>query len=467
MSATKKLSISMYTIQEPALQRSRELGDVYVWHIDILKRNKDGSMRDSKKFLVCPLDTIIHYIYSKRPEERNVYEIVRSVDSRNKYVPSKIHIDCDVEYEECPGYAPARFLAVFEEDFRAFLVETAGDVFACPVKTPILTLESPSKKKWSVHYLINGAMFVNNYHVGAIMRRFRDHVIKKYGDPDQVDNPYYYQKRDSKRVDDGHKASFVVDMSVYTKHRAFRLLGNTKLGKGSFLKSNVYAMDENGRYSFEAFRAHCIQDPIMAKTCTIFSCNELDGSNPTSRSMSRTQSGVVALKRGMQISRIQHNPMRESALQLPPDAVTYLIQLVHNMDTLITLSPFNYSYVPGTMTMKFQQARENLYCYTAGRKHSCSGIYVILDMKTMQLRQLCNKDGCKVIMDEKYDPSRNTWDMSAELEAALRNFLLLPESTCSRMLPADSVLNALSNAAASVPIHKLEHDHTMEIADDF
>lgn len=98
----------------------------------------------------------------------------------------------------------------------------------------IIELDSSSEKKFSKHYIIkikdgssnneNYIMFYNNFHCGALMRRFQKNIVQLYGG---IDNNKYFHNHTSQRTENCIK-TFLIDMGVYTLRRQFRLIGSAK-----------------------------------------------------------------------------------------------------------------------------------------------------------------------------------------------------------------------------------------------
>jgi hypothetical protein len=116
------------------------------------------------------------------------------------------------------------------------LCEFYGTDFFSKPEVKIHHLDASTVKKWSIH-LVADIVFINNFHIGAVMREFRKWILKKYGEPRLINvvgekdalfnvNPYYLWKLNY--FVDGVDYKFVIDMGVYTKNRLFRPAGCCK-----------------------------------------------------------------------------------------------------------------------------------------------------------------------------------------------------------------------------------------------
>jgi len=439
-------------VQNPELRRAMDNGDMFLWSRDRPIQERDGTIRISKSYFSCSLAAIIQYIYSRPPEWRNVFEIIRCQNKDGSNVPCKLYIDCDVEHEDCPNYDASSFVAVFEKELREFLGKEVDPIFLDCLKTPLLAMKSLSPKKWSMHYIMNGAMFYNNFHVGAIIRRFHAHVVGKYGHPDKTTNPFYYNKVHPDKEVDGIIASSVIDNSVYTIHRPFRILGNCKYGKNTHLHSTVYPADVDGAYSIEAFRAHTIQDPVLAQTCPVFSCTEDDGSAPSSRSVSR----VLLESGGIRSIVRRRSPNIAAMVSMERTLVSYsvlrtLIDFIEEAHSNVKLSTSGYVYKSDLLQLVLQHAHTSRYCYTKEADHSTSGIFFVINMRHMEYSQRCYKSNCKrVRAAAKRDADHATWNMPEKMAVCVRAFLRSSECCPSPRFNVERFNTFMGNAKTGV-----------------
>ena len=165
------------------------------------------------------------------------YEIIRNGN------PCKFHIDAEAEYTERFHFDGDKMDRIIRADLRSFLCSVISpSIFGekdsnGKYLTRITRVDASSRKKWSSHYIVQ-ATFVNNFHVGCIMRKFVDFVIDKYGEPSEVideknrsyvnSNPYYLQK--SPVCINGRFFVCALDMGIYTSNRIFRCCGCCKAG---------------------------------------------------------------------------------------------------------------------------------------------------------------------------------------------------------------------------------------------
>jgi hypothetical protein len=441
-------TLHWYTKQDRALQISNEYGGMFVFQRDDRKLAMRGIV--AKNYTTCSLAVIRKYIYSRQNAlERNVFEIVRVTNPDDTYVPCKIFIDCDLKSDECSDYATRgpRFHELFQVDMREFLVKTVDADYADAMKTPILSMDSCDAKKWSMHYIIGGIMYLNCFHVGAVVRRFREFVVEKYGHPDSPDNdnPYFYTNLVKEFIPDGIRKFFIIDLAIYTPHRAFRLLGNCKYGKKTLLIPHGASRENQYEqiFSLEEMQAHIIQDPELAETCKIYEMTEHDGSTPRSRASSRIFVGTSGgrIPRGKLISSSERALVRcgggnaEISIPFPRTFANEICDIVHGLLPQVYLNPSGAKYRPNLMDVIISQKSTSLYCFTSQRVHSSNGNYFVFHLGRGEFKQLCFKATCvaRRSTNLKHILEHSQWQITPAMTMVFREFLR--REVCSLYAP--------------------------------
>ena len=215
---------------------------------DIPPRNGVGLASDinthnaNKCFYALPLSMYTAWLRKLPAERRTFYEILRG--------PVHFYMDVEVYFDQNREVVSSledydRLEKVFVRKLLAFICQWFSlpeDYVRC------VTLDSSNAEKVSRHYVvrIRGAMFADNYQVGALLRQFEHHTG---GDPSDPDNPWYFwepqrKTRVGQPLDPCVDKTFWVDMSTYTKRRFLRHLGSSKKGKKRPLR--VYPTPKGG-----------------------------------------------------------------------------------------------------------------------------------------------------------------------------------------------------------------------------
>lgn len=444
------LTLAWFTTQGPAMARSNEQGGMFVW-------SRDDWRTGTKQFTSCSLAMVRHYMYNQPVDKRNLYEIIRECTPDGAPVPTKIYMDCDIDREACSEFMEKGrvFHAIMETDLREFLVARVDAVFGDASATPLMCMDSSTEKKFSMHYVMSGAMFTNNFHVGTLMRAFREYVAEKYGEPDQGHkNPYFYENTKRRFVVDGRMNSFVIDM-IYTRNRAFRMLGNCKHGKGVLLLPLGLNRAQQATYVFGLgdFRRALVQDPVQAVTGPIFSVREPDGSEPQSRGCSRTlrtidgvvPRGAIGWRTDIatEARREARLPGRQESLRVSREHGNAICTALGLIQSRTGLAAYSVKYNPYEMVFIVPCEKASMYCYIAARYHTTSACYYVIAYSRGEYHARCHKTGCK---NEK-----KTWPILPRLREALDRFLASRECTTRPLVEVGGLATLLRNIEAQIP----------------
>ena len=163
----------------------------------------------------------------------------------------------------------------------------------------IIELDSSSEKKFSKHYIMkirdtlqeddnSYIMFYNNFHCGALMRRFQKYIVQMYGG---VDDNKFFHDHTSQRTENSVK-NFLIDMGVYTLRRQFRLIGSAKRTQAN-KRREIWISNQPRKLTKDSFLDCLIQyipiesnnSPLKEKSIRLLKINELNGSEATSSSL--------------------------------------------------------------------------------------------------------------------------------------------------------------------------------------
>jgi hypothetical protein len=190
-----------------------------------------------RKFLVSIEDEFLsRYAASGMRISRHVYEIIRDNYPCRLYFDIEFHIPSneDINGNELTNYW---CLLVSWKLYERYQIKVGAD--------DIIELDSTSSEKFSRHIMIilpnntcsNEILFLNNKHVGNFVQSLVKDLMESSKDTlagaDPMSNNKYQRLWVNSR--DGKK-TFIVDLGVYTRNRAFRLFQSCKYGKTSYLK---------------------------------------------------------------------------------------------------------------------------------------------------------------------------------------------------------------------------------------
>ena len=267
---------------------------------------------------------------------RNGYECIR------KGIPCHLYIDLDVDQKKYPSIKVVQIWHFLEKWIDLILVQhmliNESDItkhiqFSC------------NEDKGSMHiiYNIKNRIFKTNAHVGAFMRCVREAVERE--------TPEHMSIFDNK----------LVDMSIYTKNRLFRMLGCTKYGQDRYLT-------DGNPYTYENWVKTKVQ-PLNADNIKYIDMVEIDGSEPS-------YSGHGA-----------------SGSTITPDDISYLKPLFEHIESQFNTRITRYHEFP--MTMIIACNLKTKHCNFKGEAHSKNTPYIIVNLANNVYSYRCHSAKCK------------------------------------------------------------------------
>lgn len=452
--------------QDEAIRESEAHPNYFIF----AKDKVPSRVLNAKKYAACTLPRMFNYIAAMDRAHRNVYEVLRPG------IPSKLYLDCDVKLHREPDFNPQWFISVLEQDLRTFLAAEVHPDFDDASVTELIVYDSSTKIKWSQHLLIDGAMFLNNFHVGAIMRRFRDYVVKKYGNPDEPDvkNPYFITPKDPELSTDGYYRDFIIDLTVYTRYRVFRLPGNCKHGRTAFLvpaRADI-SLEKTTRkqkefiLDLDELRRGIIQDPVLALKCKIHSVKERDGSVPDSYSVHRRNRFASVPHRDPRQTYVLSNnldfhhgsnslsSLRKTACS--PQLLALLANMIedqHNQQIVGRSS----RYYPETLTVSLPS--RGRYCAVRKDNHSSSKTYYNVQLDALTYSQRCFSSRCISVVQHEGRGRLEwpNWAIPPSYHSGIDRFLNATNSTLHKSnLSVSKISTLLSGFVQSTPRVLLE-----------
>lgn len=231
----EKKALRFFTKKDDALMYSQKYGCLPLFSID--KTITDGS-----KYFVAGSYNAFWDVYSKFP--RPIGELKLSSDTHLRVLPFAYEViieDVPVKlYLDVEGSSCSNPNFDFESKLQSLIQELKYFLYMMHVirqddEVSISMLDSSTSKKFSRHVIVNisDSLFANNYICGALIRNFHIHLLHKFGEIEV--NPFYINP------DDDAKSPVrvcMLDLSVYTKNRDFRMIGSCKR-KGSSVAKQI------------------------------------------------------------------------------------------------------------------------------------------------------------------------------------------------------------------------------------
>lgn len=270
--------------------------------------------------------------------QKGTLTICEVIDSKK---PCHLYIDIDVNLKETPG------INVYD-CWKAVQPVISGHFNILYPNVPVdyIVMDSSSNKKGSLHIVIKikGHLFTNASHCGAYMR-----VLQKFI---ETEHP-------------GIEGAFqFFDMSIYTRNRLFRMLGQTKAGQKRYLKSH---------YDF-TFQNWC-----ATRVCPVISNAELittrepDGGVPAYTSGSRYGAGECTVVSGW----------------VPKCVTGEIYQFLSNEVGKIERMVFTGK------NMKVICNTNNRNCRFQKRRHKSNVMYIVINLVNRSYHIKCHSQHCK------------------------------------------------------------------------
>lgn len=231
------LGIKKFYTQELSFNHSdtnASRSKIWTFARDKVKVNRNTTTYEGKKdYVSCEPKKLFRFLISSKKSGRMFYEILRER-------PSKFYMDLDacLKINAKVGNENHHKIDVVKisilQDFRKFILNSGESGIRDHHK--ILNLEktldrvvigssTKDEYKFSWHVIYPDLIFINNFHCGALMRRFEYWIVNQYGTKFE-ENPYYVY--DYNKKSDDCFANCVIDRGVYGKNRLMRLMWNSK-----------------------------------------------------------------------------------------------------------------------------------------------------------------------------------------------------------------------------------------------
>ncbi len=312
------------------------------------------------------------------------------------HIPCHLYIDVEMYHNTNPKVDMENFQKIFEKEIIKFLIQEnyINDKRECD----FIILDSSNLKKFSKHYIIKikGKCFRNNFHCGALMRKFHNYIIKEYGSID--DNPFFFWDEKEKKFEYNpvkHNRVFIVDMGVYTSGRQFRLYGSSKESSPERI---LLLQDQNseGDVLPDIFLSTLIQR--VEHDDELISCLEENGNEPESTSDRRfflsEQTKKQKLNTHPQFNVSHHVKLDDKVIKNNfPNICGSIMDFIDKQLTCGGRVEKCDLFYPNTKTMCISTGSK--YCLIRGDYHKSNHIYYIVNLQQGIYYQKCHDEDCR------------------------------------------------------------------------
>ena len=313
-----------------------------------------------RKFLVSSSKKDFYYEYMEmNHQDRHFYEMIR------ESYPCCLYFDLEFCINSNPSIDGDQMLNHFK---ITIMDKLCKDFSLDRDQVKVIDLVSTTETKFSHHLIfrINGWMFENNAECGIFASTLLD----------ETGNEFLVVNKQQEPVS-------LVDLSVYSKNRNFRLVLSSKIGKNAVF--SFANMSKNSRISLEMFLESLVcYKP--SQNCRLLSCRLK--SNRTSQHQA---SGPK--------KQPYFNTTKSSLIQSEspyPDLERYLIRIIESKAQSSSSTPRISSYI------HYKESQVVVYCILGGRycerinrEHSSNGQFYVADLIKMHFIQKCFDPECR------------------------------------------------------------------------
>lgn len=189
----------------------------------VVAKDKVNSERAAREYYAGTIYSLWRSMLRLPPNLRNYYEWITDRHPCHMYIDMEYYPQFNENDDEYP----------FEHRRRIMLemvLEQIGAVCDAE-RVHVFESDASKKSKWSRHYVLHveGHLFKNQFHCGALQRRVQLEAIRRYGPP--LANPYFawvHGADHKSRVEGTAAMAPVMDHGVYTRSRLLRVTWATK-----------------------------------------------------------------------------------------------------------------------------------------------------------------------------------------------------------------------------------------------
>lgn len=300
-------------------------------------------------------------------EGSSFYEVIQ--ESR----PCWLYFDLEYSKRTVLNTKPSAVMKFFEDKLKQYFLDTFQEDLH---ESSIIQLDSSSEDKFSRHVIVKGRALQSYVQAGMVAKGFVDYVSKLPGDNHLL-----------APTEDGQKVS-VVDLSVYTRNRCFRLLFQSKLGKNRTLQ---LLSTDGPTHDHDERAVQLLQ--TMASFVPEAHHHVFDEGSQTL--------SLSALAPGMLQQQTTHAQVRSPAETRKWEPLGEW--LVEQWDRVRSgMEPSARHHCSKLRLISFQGdgvffgVDHNRYCCIRGRSHKSNGIFFVVDRETNTWRQYCHDCDCKL-----------------------------------------------------------------------
>eukprot|EP00887_Chlorella_sp_A99_P007573 scaffold28.g7573.t1 len=380
---------------ERAQPEERQIAKREVVPTDLRVFSAETGPEGRRRFLVTRYAVLWARYVDMLPQHRHFYEIIRE--------GWPCHLYFDLEY--AVGANPGADGGAAVDALLALLGEELQERFGLELQPDwVLELDSSTATKFSRHLIIRipGAAFATNAHAGALVAALCLRARQRRGDDSRC--AALFEGSPSAEA-------LFVDVGVYSRNRAFRLLLSSKAGKDAVLRCTGRLGGAAGLSPQEVFMRSLVCN--VPPSARLLRCRELQPQEGAGADPASEHASAAAALRALRAAavgttvpgRMGGGSWGGSVIGAGVPYLNYgpLPEQLRPVESFITAVCCKGG-VPGRLRswallhdcgVLILNTRDNRWCGNVGRQHRSNGVYYVLNLASGSWSQRCYDPDCR------------------------------------------------------------------------
>ena len=410
--------------QERAIQWARdEARELDVYSIEVPWSNYAQSGKTCFEYEASTLDSFIQRYRTMNVHERHYYEIICGVPKRPDASYAGCHLYMDIEYGRTANPfldGRAMMARILDALFDELEVGYADVDFRR--ESLLVLLDATTRDKFSQHVLLrvrDGAWaFRDIAAVQSVILRVQRRLLEEDMALDDIDASDTTCVFTSGR--DVEQRISAIDHSVYSRHRAFRIVYSSKYGDPERRMMDAppsLRHDELRRPLSQTLRLlDAGADQSVLSTINQFDeafvraslINNVRLDAELVDALPSPEVALVLRKSTGSVDSLPPPPRNDAPLRrstsVPPRKNTVpalLVRMVESDEVLARSGIESMIYKPMRFSLKVQS--QSTYCFTAGRNHRTNRTFFYINLRTGRIAPYCYSGKCQGLKRPKYE----------------------------------------------------------------
>jgi DNA-directed primase/polymerase protein len=352
---------------------------------------EDAWHEGARRFIVSTLDDFWHVYHQLPPNFKHFYELIP------ERFPCKMYFDLEFSRSANPslrGHEDQIMHLVKEALCRYF---RQAFHFLLDMACHVIELDSSTDDKFSRHLIVDcGYYFRNNQSLAPVVSDFLHKLPSLIWEQQEAIEKYFCVKPPS--TQDNSARVPLIDQSVYSKNRTFRLVDSSKFGKSAIFKFIHKGGGGRESLTFEDFQRSlvCPSPDIMPEQLEFFPHPNIlasphSPSAPHSAALSLAAATPLfsAPASKQEFERVAANDLRDL-----DDFITHIINLEPYVE-----DPSRGASIKDRLFLTATKIQYTIkgsrYCDKVSRQHRSNNVVIMVDLQLGVYYRQCFDESCK------------------------------------------------------------------------